>query len=40
MDMSLSDEALWQWAEASARELPGYKPVEQWRTELAARLQR
>ncbi|MGH8667882.1 MAG: VOC family protein [Burkholderiales bacterium] len=40
MDMSLSDEALWQWAEATARELPGYKPVEQWRTDLAARLQR
>jgi catechol-2,3-dioxygenase len=40
MDMSLSDQALWQWAEATARELPGYRPVEEWRTELAARLQR
>jgi catechol-2,3-dioxygenase len=40
MDMSLSDEALWQWAQASARQLPGYKPVEQWRTDLAIRLQR
>ena len=40
MDMSLSDEALWQWAEATARKLPGYRPVEEWRTELAARLQR
>jgi catechol 2,3-dioxygenase-like lactoylglutathione lyase family enzyme len=40
MDMSLSDEALWQWAEATARKLPGYKPVEQWRTDIAARLQR
>jgi len=40
MDMSLSDRALWQWAEATARTLPGYRPVEEWRTELAARLQR
>ncbi len=40
MDMSLSDEALWQWAEDTARRLPGYMPVEQWRTGLAARLQR
>ena len=38
MDMSLSDEALWQWAEDNARSLPGYKPVEQWRTELSRRL--
>jgi catechol-2,3-dioxygenase len=40
MDMSLSDEALWQWAESTARKLPGYRPVEEWRTEIAARLQR
>ena len=38
MDMSLSDDALWKWAEDSARALPGYKPVEQWRAELAKRL--
>ena len=38
MDMSLSDEALWRWAEETARRLPGYKPVEQWRTELARKL--
>lgn len=38
MDMSLSDEALWQWAEATACQLPGYKPVEQWRTELSRKL--
>jgi catechol-2,3-dioxygenase len=38
MDMTLSDEALWQWAGATARELPGYKPVEQWRTELSRKL--
>jgi catechol 2,3-dioxygenase-like lactoylglutathione lyase family enzyme len=38
MDMSMSDEALWQWAERTARERPGYKPVEQWRAELANRI--
>jgi catechol-2,3-dioxygenase len=38
MDMSLSDAALWRWAEDTARRLPGYKPVEQWRTELARKL--
>ena len=39
MDMSLPDDALWKWAEKSARELPGYKPVEDWRADLAKRLQ-
>jgi catechol 2,3-dioxygenase-like lactoylglutathione lyase family enzyme len=34
MDMSLSDAELWAWAEAQARTLPGFKPVEQWRREL------
>ena len=38
MDMSLSDEALWQWAQDTARALPGYRPVEQWRTELSRQL--
>jgi catechol 2,3-dioxygenase-like lactoylglutathione lyase family enzyme len=38
MDMSMGDEALWQWAERTARERPGYKPVEQWRAELANRI--
>ena len=27
MDMSLYDKALWEWAENSARALPGYRPV-------------
>ena len=40
MDMSLPDDALWKWAEQSARELPGYKPVEDWRADLARRLQK
>ena len=38
MDMSLGDDALWQWAEKTARERPGYKPVEQWRAELENRI--
>ena len=38
MDMSLSDAALWRWAEDTARRLPGYQPVEQWRTELSRKL--
>jgi catechol-2,3-dioxygenase len=38
MDMSLPDDALWQWAEKTARALPGYKPVEQWRSELVKRM--
>jgi catechol-2,3-dioxygenase len=38
MDMSLPDQALWQWAHDTARRLPGYKPVDQWRTELSRRL--
>lgn len=39
MDMSLSDEALWKWAEDNARKLPGFRPVEEWRADLAKRLQ-
>jgi catechol-2,3-dioxygenase len=38
MDMSLSDAALWKWAEETARALPGYQPVEEWRAELGRRL--
>lgn len=38
MDMSLPDDALWNWAEKTARELPGYRPVEEWRAELGKRL--
>lgn len=40
MDMSLADDALWQWAEKTARRLPGYKPVEEWRAQLANRISR
>jgi catechol 2,3-dioxygenase-like lactoylglutathione lyase family enzyme len=37
MDMTLSDAELWAWAEAEARKLPGFKPVEQWRREVFGR---
>jgi catechol-2,3-dioxygenase len=38
MDLSLPDEALWAWAEASARTLPGFKPRAEWRREVASRM--
>lgn len=38
MDMTLSDAELWAWAEREARKLPGFKPVEQWRAEMARRM--
>jgi catechol-2,3-dioxygenase len=38
MDMNLSDEALWKWAEAEARKQPGFKPVDEWRAEMARRM--
>jgi catechol-2,3-dioxygenase len=40
MDMSLPDAELWRWAEAEARKLPGFKPVEEWRSQLARELQK
>jgi catechol 2,3-dioxygenase-like lactoylglutathione lyase family enzyme len=40
MDMSLPDAELWQWAHDTARKLPGYKPVEAWRADLAARIRK
>ena len=39
MDMQLADAELWAWAEAEARKLPGFRPVEQWRTEIEGRMQ-
>jgi catechol-2,3-dioxygenase len=38
MDLSLGDEALWAWAERTARALPGFRPAEEWRAELANRI--
>jgi catechol-2,3-dioxygenase len=38
MDMRLADAELWRWAEAEARKEPGFKPVEQWRSEMKKRM--
>jgi catechol 2,3-dioxygenase-like lactoylglutathione lyase family enzyme len=38
MDMSMPDQELWRWAEKQARATPGYRPVEDWRADLARRL--
>jgi catechol 2,3-dioxygenase len=40
MDMKLSDAELWKWAEAEARKLPDFKPVEEWRADLSRKLRR
>ena len=40
MDLSLSEAAIWKWAEETARTLPGYKPVEDWRAQLEDRIGR
>ena len=40
MDLSLPDAAIWKWAEETARAMPGYKPVEDWRAELKDRISR
>ena len=39
MDMSKSDDEIWAWVQKQASELPGYRPVESWRAELAKKLQ-
>jgi catechol-2,3-dioxygenase len=38
MDMRLSDEELWSWAAREAAGHPGFKPVEEWRADLARRM--
>ena len=38
MDMKLSDAELWKWAEAEARKVPDFKPVEEWRADLSRKL--
>jgi len=38
MDMRLSDAELWSWAEREAQKHPGFRPVEEWRAELARRI--
>jgi len=38
MDMRLPDKELWAWAEREARKQPGFRPVEEWRGEMARRM--
>ena len=38
MNMKLSDAELWKWAEAEARKLPDFQPVEKWRAALSRKL--
>jgi len=38
LDMGLADNELWAWAEREARKQPGFKPVEDWRAEMARRM--
>ena len=38
MELSLADEALWAWAERTARALPGFRPLEDWRAGLANKI--
>ncbi len=38
IDLSLSDEELWRWAEAHARALPGFRPVSDWQQQFQTRL--
>jgi len=38
MDISLPDDRLWAWMEETVRTLPGFKPVEEWREEISARM--
>ena len=38
LDMNLADEALWNYAEAEAKKQPGFQPVEEWRREMARKM--
>jgi catechol 2,3-dioxygenase-like lactoylglutathione lyase family enzyme len=38
MDMSLADGELWAWAEREAKKRPGFRPVAEWRAEMARRM--
>jgi len=38
MDMRLPDADLWAWAEREARELPGFRSADDWRSELRQKL--
>ena len=38
MDMEMSDSELWAWAEREAKKMPGFRPVEEWRSEISKRI--
>ena len=38
MDMEMSDGQLWAWAEREAKKMPGFRPVEEWRSEISKRI--
>jgi catechol-2,3-dioxygenase len=38
IDMNLSDAEIWAWAERDARARPGFRPVDEWRAGLSAKL--
>lgn len=38
IDMALPEKELWAWAERDARARPGFRPVEEWRSALSAKL--
>ena len=38
IDLSQPDQEVWRWAEAHARNLPGFQPVADWREQLKKRL--
>ena len=38
MDMRMSDDELWSWAEREASKQPGFQPVAEWSAELARRM--
>jgi catechol 2,3-dioxygenase-like lactoylglutathione lyase family enzyme len=38
LDLGRADEAIWRWAEETARALPGFRPRDAWRREMAERM--
>lgn len=38
LDLTLPDEAIWRWAEETARRLPGFRPRPQWVEEMRQRM--
>ena len=40
VDLTLSDDEIWKWAERDARARPGFKPAEEWRAGVSEKLRR